>query len=150
MLQPKQISKLLSQALTPVTHSQPAQNGSIQSSNVNSPLSLSLLSSEGIPLTTVYNSGLLGETGLSPDNLKIFSLVAYNGLRHESGEAADEWSITELDKKLKVVIQRLAHETPEKALYVVLFYENSFPDSIAKLKVDNVTKVLNERLEGYL
>jgi hypothetical protein len=117
------------------------------------------LSSEGIPLTTVYNSALLGDTGLSPDNLKIFSLLAYNGLSHESGELSNElWSIMQLDKNLKVVIQRLApsisqeiegNSQKEKALYVVLFYERSFPDSIAKLKVDNVCKVLNDGLQGY-
>ena len=164
MLQPKQISKLLSQALTPANTlgSQPSQNGSrstLKSTNSNSPLSLSLLSSEGIPLTTVYNSELLGDTGLSPDNLKIFSLLAYNGLSHESGELSNElWSIMQLDKNLKVVIQRLApsisqenegNSHTQKALYVVLFYERSFPDSIAKLKVDNVCKVLNDGLQGY-
>ncbi|ODV79470.1 uncharacterized protein CANTADRAFT_22205 [Suhomyces tanzawaensis NRRL Y-17324] len=151
MLQLKQISRLLTQALTPI----PSHNSHTLSSTTlaTSPLSLSLLSPSGIPLTTVLNTILLTEIGLSPDNLKIYSLVGFNHIQNDS------WGLLEVEKGLKLVIRRLDIENGDHKddttasegnhLYVILFYNEQFPDAIAKLKLDNVSEILNAGLKGY-
>lgn len=147
MLQSKQIGKVLSQALSPFSDD---HNVPPATTLASSPLSLLLLSSDGIPLTTVHNAILLTELELSLDALKIYSLIGYNQLK----TVQDDWTIVELEKRLKVAIQRLGtlldkDEEGSPRFYVALFYEVLFPDAVAKLKLDNVALVLTAGLKGY-
>lgn len=155
MLQLKQISKLLSQGLTPVSTTDNSAFASIK----NSPLSISLLSSEGIALTTVVNSTLLQELNLSSDNLKIYSLIGYNYLHQrllqfylnpsdQEDEELVSWTIIQLENELKLVIQKLDSKD-KHPLFVILFYHQQFPDEFAKLKSDGLTEALNLGFRGY-
>ncbi|KAK6454300.1 uncharacterized protein RJT20DRAFT_130364 [Scheffersomyces xylosifermentans] len=187
MLQSKQISRLLSQGLSPIpsdsnngTESQPSSSVTRRSA----PLSISLLSHEGIPLTTVLNRSVLSETKVAPDNLRIYSLQGYKYLTsaqqpqgEEQSQSTDlkNWEVIELDNGLKLIIKSLNVESAttsdsqevlvgeevgdnvlvnntskqSNSLYVVLFYAKSFPDAVAKLKLDNIAQALNEGLKGY-
>ena len=75
MLQTKQISKVLSQGLNPISKE-------LSTNGVNEPLSLSLLSHSGLPLTTVSNHSVEQES-LTVDNLKIYSLLAMSHLKNQ-------------------------------------------------------------------
>lgn len=142
MLQLRQISKVLSQGL-----------GS--SNSRTSPLSISLLSSNGLPLSTVRVPNQENEH-LTNDNLKIYSLLALNQLRQQND---DEWGLLELDENLKVVISKLElknyinkeqiEDKREEGLYVVIFYDSMFSDAEAKLRLDNLCSALSQGLEGY-
>lgn len=169
MLQPKQISKVLSQGLTPT----PSIS---KSTRINSPLSLSLLSHSGLPLTTVTSSNLEQNGTLSVDNLRIYSLLATNHFKQNMSDEANEssgqevaaWSGMEIDKGLHLIIQKLEYKDSEGQedaeqkngsdggaghseddLYVVIFYESGYPHEIAKLKINNVCGALAEGLKGY-
>lgn len=142
MLQLRQISKVLSQGLG---------SGNARTS----PLSISLLSSNGLPLSTVRVPNQENEH-LTNDNLKIYSLLALNQLRQQND---DEWGLLELDENLKVVISRLElknyinqeqiEDKREEGLYVVIFYDGTFTDAEAKLRLDNLCSALSKGLEGY-
>ncbi|ODV68859.1 hypothetical protein HYPBUDRAFT_152151 [Hyphopichia burtonii NRRL Y-1933] len=142
MLQLRHISKVLSQGL-----------GS--SNSRTSPLSISLLSSNGLPLSTVRVPNQEKEH-LTNDNLKIYSLLALNQLRQQND---DEWGLLELDENLKVVISKLElknyinkeqiEDKREEGLYVVIFYDSMFSDAEAKLRLDNLCSALSQGLEGY-
>jgi hypothetical protein len=166
MLKLKLISNLLCQGLAPVrvTDSQFASPIDLG----NSVVSISLLSGDGIGLTTVSNSQLLTNLTISNDNLKIYSLIGYNRLQQQlktfysncpppssdnipaeintTELAFASWTIVKLENNLKVIIQKLL---PSSNLYVIIFYHNLFSDEFAKLKIDNLTNVLNEGLTGY-
>lgn len=156
MLQLKQISKVLSTALTTTPNS----------TSASSPLALSLLSHSGLPLTTVTQPDLENVEYLSVDNLKIYSLLAVNFFKHQSLSGAlseNSWAAVELDKNLNVIIEKLdiqdgsqntdessAEEpVPELELYVVLFYTKDFSAAVAKVKLDAVAPLLSEGLKGY-
>lgn len=140
MLQSKKISKVLAEGLSAVPNH-------VLATSTNSPFSISLLSADGIPLTTVNNTSLLNNNSqLGPDNFKIYSLVGYNALHQHEDE--EDWTIVEVDASLKLVIEKLALEEDEK-LYVVLFYDKGLADSIAKLKLDGVRAALEQGLKGY-
>ncbi|CAK7894695.1 hypothetical protein CAAN1_02S04390 [[Candida] anglica] len=152
MLQSKQISKVLSQGLQPI-----GPNDS------RAPLALSLLSNSGVPLTTVTTSN--EEVSLSANNLKICSLLAVNNFeqQYDLGEedpipSNDEndvkWTVLEFEESgFKAIIEKLNYtknKDIDSLLYVVIFYrKGDFPDAIAKLKVDNVCRVLEDGLRGY-
>lgn len=149
MLQSKQISRLLSQGLTPINIGDSIEDQIQPSTTLStSPLSLLLLSPDGIPLTTVLNAILLTELGLTPDTLKIYSLVGFDQLNNDK----DDWGIVQLEGLIKMVIQRLSFDaiaSQANQLYAVLFYEEQFPDAVAKLKLDNISAALNKGLKGY-
>ena len=166
MLKLKLISKLLCQGLAPVRVADSQFASPVDLSN--SVVSLSLLSSDGIGLTTVSNSQLLSHLDISNDNLKIYSLIGYNRLQQQlkafysncpqpssdnippeidvNEQTFASWTIVKLENNLKVMIQKLS---PSSNLYVTIFYHNLFPDEFAKLKIDNLTDALNEGLTGY-
>lgn len=152
MLKSKQISHLLSQGLTPI-------NGELRSTK-NSPLSISLLSFEGLPLNTVTNFELLEEIDkdLSLDKLKIFSLLGLNYVTQQTKIATsphdpiNNWAVLELENNLNLIIQKIDYkenETDVEKLYLIIFYERSFPNPIAKLKLDNLSESIRKGLEGY-
>lgn len=173
MLQTKQISKVLSQGLKPISKE-------LSTNGVSEPLSLSLLSSSGLPLTTVSSHSVEDES-LTVDNLKIYSLLAMShfkgpgGIEEEGEEAADKkskeesnWAGMAINKDLNLIIQKVEYsegitnggskegneqkgipENNENSLYVVIFYKSEFPHAIAKLKIDNVCNALAEGLKGY-
>lgn len=167
MLQLRQISRLLAQGLRPVSTS-PEHSHLTQLDTA--PLSISLLSSEGVALTTVVSTSLLQQLDLTSDNLKIYSLIGYNYLHQrlqdfykqyfqpstktleidlEQAELVS-WTVVQLENDIKLVIQKLTTDSNHSPpLYVILFYHNSFPDEFAKLKSDNLKLALNEGLKGY-
>lgn len=114
MLQTKQISKVLSQGLKPIPKE-------LSTNGVSEPLSLSLLSSSGLPLTTVSSHSV--EAGsLTVDNLKIYSLLAMShfkgpgGLEEEGEETVDKkwkeesnWAGMAIDKDLNLIIQKVEY-----------------------------------------
>lgn len=173
MLQTKQISKVLSQGLNPISKE-------LSTNGVNEPLSLSLLSHSGLPLTTVSNHSVEQES-LTVDNLKIYSLLAMSHFKEPNNTEEDEaengnntrkdesnWAGMAIDKDLHLIIQKVNYaenvtngdnseggeqnvvpENGEDSLYVVIFYKSEFPHAIAKLKIDNVCNALAEGLKGY-
>lgn len=177
MLQLKKISKLLSKGLIPISTGSEISLYEVPKRLNNSPLSISLLSSDGIALTTVVNSSLLKELNLSSDSLKIDALIGYNylnqqlqqfwktksqksdinGEQQEQGNQREEqeeelvcWTVIELENDLKLIIQMLdTFSRNSPPLYIILFYHKQFPDEIAKLKSDNLKQALNIGLQGY-
>ncbi|CUM62542.1 uncharacterized protein PRCAT00000094001 [Priceomyces carsonii] len=150
MLKAKQISEILSQTLLPIDQE-------IESTS-NSPLAVSLLSSEGLPLDTIINTELLPEhniVNLSIDSLKIYSLIAINQLEElieKTKDSLDDWQVLELDKNISCIVQRVLYSDSKAEgdnLYAILFYSKLFPKPVAKLKLDNLTKALSEGLRGY-
>lgn len=156
MLQLKQISRVLSNALSTAPNSTTA----------SSPLALSLLSHSGLPLTTVTQPDLDHVDNLSVDNLKIYSLLALNFFRHQNLTASlseNNWAAVELDRNLNVIIEKLDIEddpsatdetssddpAPELDLYVVIFFTKEFSSAVAKVKLDAVALALSEGLKGY-
>lgn len=147
MLQLKQISQVLSQALQPIetqsqdqshpqsqsqsqiqshsqtsTQTQPLISSSSSSSSLSylstTPISLSLLAYNGLPLTSVNISNLNEINNLSVDNLKIYSLLALNFFNQQqlqfqeingngSNDPLNHWCALELDENLRVIIQKL-------------------------------------------
>ncbi|KAK6199250.1 uncharacterized protein RJT21DRAFT_45424 [Scheffersomyces amazonensis] len=215
MLQARQISQLLSQGLNSVTLNSTTTtnlgNNNVVGTTTNvSPIAISLLSSEGIPLTTVVNSNQNENKthGYDSDSLKIYSLLGYKQLQGNQSDEPhdirlDDWDIIQLDEELKLIIRKINYgsanndtsdlqengiehrehvadtkaedvhinqddingngnsnsndndndndydnENAGKQLYVVLYYSSSLPDSIAKLKVDNLSQAINEGLQG--
>ncbi|EGV65284.1 hypothetical protein PSN45_002567 [Yamadazyma tenuis] len=140
MLQSKQISRVLCQGLkpVPVTSSSPSQT----ESSLAAPISVSLLSSKGVPLSTVIKA----DSQLTIDNIKIYSLLAFNN--YDSREA---WCLVKVDSELRLVMGKLqlTQETEENKMYVVVLYDSSLPDAIAKAKLDGLTEALNTGLEGF-
>lgn len=169
MLQTKRISKVLSQGLKPISKDELPLG-------VNEPLSLSLLSHSGLPLTTVSRNEVESR-GLTVDNLRIYSLLAMNQFKNATeGEEGTEsgkkelsnWVGMAVDKDLHLIIQKVDYakqlsngesgtssngqlmvENNENDLYVVIFYTSEFPHAIAKLKIDNVCNAVAQGLEGY-
>lgn len=150
MLQPKQISKVLSQAFKPVS----TEEGSSRMGPA--PIALSLLYHNGLPLSSVINPDI-EKYNLTADNLKIYSLLAVNYFKSEENS---NWTVIELDENTRVMIQKLGPSIEGKAindkepvqddsLYVVIFYDSTLQASIAKLKLDAVCKCLDEGLQGY-
>lgn len=114
MLQTKQISKVLSQGLKPIPKE-------LSTNGVSEPLSLSLLSHSGLPLTTV-SSHSVGDGSLTVDNLKIYSLLAMSHfkepgtLEEEEEETANKklkeesnWAGMAIDKDLHLIIQKVEY-----------------------------------------
>ncbi|ABN67910.2 predicted protein [Scheffersomyces stipitis CBS 6054] len=112
MLQSKKISRLLSQGLTAIPDDSESSSTSPIVTRANAPLSISLLSHEGIPLTTVLNKSVLQETSIVPDNLRVYSLQSYKTLIQHQHQQAEKpvlknWDIIELDAGLKSIIMSL-------------------------------------------
>lgn len=135
MLQPKNISHILAQAL---------------SNNEDGPMMISLLSNKGLPLATVTPSVSL----FNRDDLRVYSLLAINSFQQQpslSDSALDNWAVVEIDGNYKAMINRFyTMENPQNFLYVVEFYVKDFPDSKAKARLDSVTKSLEQGLQGYV
>ncbi|KAI5949377.1 hypothetical protein KGF54_005612 [Candida jiufengensis] len=137
MIQQNEISKLLKATLTSTTNFKG--------------VSISLLSKLGNQLITI--------TTTTEDQLKIYSLIAYNSVASTNLE----WNIIEFNE-LKCIIQKISNndnsidsnDEEELTYYVTLFYLNSSNDNgddgdaIAKLKVDNLSKTLKDGLKGYV
>lgn len=142
MLQPKQILKVLSQALVPNQSDAAPTPG---------PLSIMLLSGKGLPLTTVNVPDLP-----DPEHLKIYSLWAINSLKHQekSGDTElDRWSVLDLDGSLRAMVRAFTtFESGEmhEEMYVALFYHNDYDDALAKVTLDAATAALRQGLEGYV
>lgn len=118
MLQQRQISKLLRKTLDPIPHQ----------SNSLSPISISLLSTRGNPLITITNTdvnkssdGLASSSNNTADQLRIFSLAAYNSLSED-----EEWNIIDFHF-VKCIIAKIV--TSNKAAGRIEFkskdYENT-------------------------
>lgn len=162
MLQLKQIAQVLSQGLTPVKAQEVENTGtsSKAASALASPLSISLLSSSGIPLTTVTSEDF-DTHNLSVDNVKIYSLLGVNYLKQQAdpGPAAEArqpgdevWEILQVESGVTLAVKKLNYteDTSEaNDLYVVIFYDESLLNSVAKLKLDNICSALNDGLKGY-
>lgn len=136
MLQLKQISKVLSQGLNPVS-----------TTNTSVPLAISLLSSAGLPLTTV--TSINSEETLASDNLKIYSLLAVSNFQQLKTK---DWSLLEFEADVKAIIEQVHYsesKDQESVLYVVIFYGTNFLDAVAKLKIDNINSALQQGLNGY-
>lgn len=144
MLQLKQISKVLSQGLEPVElKSTDSGSSKIQ------PLSIALLNFNGVPLSTVSCTNL-EEKNLSLDNIRIYSIILLNYFKSQREET--DWSVLQLDEKLSIIIEKLNFKdivNDEDNLYVIALYDKEVPDSIAKLKVDNICEVFNRDLKGF-
>lgn len=110
MLQTKQISKVLSQGLKPIE---------LSTNGVTEPLSLSLLSHSGLPLTTVSNHSV-EQGSLTVDNLKIYSLLAMSHFKEPNNTEAEEvenanntrkeesnWAGMAIDKDLHLIIEKV-------------------------------------------
>lgn len=136
MLQLKQISQLLAQVLT-------------KDSALQGPVAVSLLSNKGLPLTTVTISGL---GALSPDNLRIYSLLAINSFHQQPAaddEDLDSWAVVDLDGTFRAMVKQfLTIDGDSNDMFVVLFY-TELADALAKVKLDGVTEALARKLEGY-
>lgn len=145
MLQSKQVSEVLSQVVTDHT------------SHTASPISVSLLTSKGLPLTTVTSANAL-ELSLSPDNLRVYSLLAINSFHQQpKSEDAniDDWALIDLDGSLKAMVRKFSTlendlENFHNDMFVVLFYSEGLLDAQAKVKLDAVTKALVKGLRGYM
>lgn len=145
MLQSKQVSELLSQVITgPNNHT-------------NAPISVSLLTSKGLPLTTVTSSHA-ASSALSPDNLGVYSLLAINSF-HQQAKSGDDnidnWALIDLDGTLKAMVRKFStlendSENFHHDMFVVLFYGEGYLDAVAKVKLDLVTTALENGLRGYM
>ncbi|KAK6462489.1 hypothetical protein DFJ63DRAFT_313625 [Scheffersomyces coipomensis] len=141
MLQARQLSQLLSQSLQPITVPSTINGGGHLHTGPEgiSPFAISLLSNEGIPLTTVINhkhhyqtrqtstsneddiesgkgsqSGNVdGDEGYNSDNLKIYALIGYKqleaNLRNEDDARLNDWEILQIEDGLKLIIQRVKY-----------------------------------------
>lgn len=142
MLQPKQILKVLSQAIAPRKSEGDSESG---------PISIMLLSSKGLPLTTVNVPDLP-----DPEYLKIYSLWATSSLRQQEksgNEELDRWSVLDLDGTLRAMVQAFTtFESGEihEEMYVALFYRKDYDDALAKVMLDAVTEALSAGLQGYV
>lgn len=152
MLQLKKISQVLSQGLEAV----PIQTTG-DTSPLVSPISISLLSNNGVALSTVYN-----QTTINIDDIKVYSLLIYNYYRNI--QDGTNWGVLELDTKLNIMIQKLSLDEnqsfengiavkqdeliDDKEYYVVILYDKQLPNHIAKYKLDNLVTALNEGLKG--
>ncbi|EGW29947.1 uncharacterized protein SPAPADRAFT_63573 [Spathaspora passalidarum NRRL Y-27907] len=157
MLQSKTITKLLKQSLKPI----PQQNESLAQ-----PLAVSLLSPEGIPLVTSTNTPSI----LTNDTIKIYSLIARHSL-------VSGWTIVQFEDGIKGIVSTIdcgrvdtgasdAHieiipgsitddiehdeDKRDDVLFVVLFYDSTVTDAVAKVKIDSLVGALNDGLKGYL
>ncbi|KAM3126116.1 hypothetical protein CJJ07_000140 [Candidozyma auris] len=135
MLQPKHISQTISQVLSP---------------HGLGPISVSLLSSKGLPLSTVSVSNL----DISSDNLKVFSLLAINAF-HQQPKAKnpdlDDWVVMDVDGHLRSMVKRFSTEKGTKnQLYVVIFYFSNYEDALAKAQIDALAGTLEKELQGYV
>lgn len=148
MLHSKQITKVLSQGLTETPLPTEAETRVLVA-----PILISLLSNKGIPLSTVYSS----LDSLTVDNIKIYLLLIFN--YYQSLRPADHWAVMELDKSLSIMIKQICGdsgsedvdvngnqlevaEEPREDMYVVIIYDKRLPNSVAKLKVDNLAEGL--------
>lgn len=151
MLQLKDICKVLSQGLRPV------KSTALRSSS-RGPLCLSLLSDSGLPLVTVTDSQVQKGSKLDMERFRLYTTMVASeyleSISHEQEkDSTSNWSGIELEKGLWSIITEVDGEDnfkPETRLLLILFYEDDFPHSIAKLKLDNVCNVLNQELRGYL
>lgn len=159
------ITKLLRQGLKPISVSRPAMpklgnshdlTGSTSSQGrvlrldssqypeVNDsagPVAVLLLSQNGQALASVYDKSQVPDENSLPQTLRVDAFVGYSALVNSD----EEWTAMDIDKELKMIIQHLSvNEKNSKAreMYVVLFYKNTLPDEVAKLKVDNITQAL--------
>lgn len=135
MLQPKHISKTLSQVLSL------AGQG---------PISASLLSKKGLPLATV----LVPNLDISSDNLKVFSLLAINAFHQQTKAKSadlDDWAVMDVDGNLRTMVKRFSTEGGLKNLmYAVIFYLSGYEDGKAKAQLDVLTETLENELQGYV
>lgn len=135
MLQPKQISETLSQVLSL------AGQG---------PISASLLSRKGLPLSTV----LVPNLEISSDNLKVFSLLAINAFHQQikaKSAELDDWAVMDVDGNLRTMVKQFSTGNgPKSLMYVVIFYLSSYEDGRAKAQLDVLTATLEKELQGYV
>lgn len=149
MLQQREISKLLGQVVEQ-SESFDADSGAI--------LFASLLSAKGLPLITVGSPATeTGPESISPDNLRMYSLIATNLFKQQqkTGDPIlDDWAVLDVDTSLKTVMRKFATTSsgdnePQDTFFAVLFYSNKYPDTQAKVRLDLLTEVLSAGLSGY-
>ncbi|OBA20160.1 hypothetical protein METBIDRAFT_213583 [Metschnikowia bicuspidata var. bicuspidata NRRL YB-4993] len=146
MLQQREISKLLAQA---VTHA-----GSLEHAP-DAVLFVSLLSARGLPLITVGSPD--AESCISPEALRMYSLMTTNLFKQQpkTGDASlDHWAVLDVDTSLRAVIRKFATTSsgtnePPTTFYTVLFYSSAYADTQAKVRLDLVTAALTAGLSGY-
>lgn len=149
MLQPKEISKILSQVL--------AENQTEASTRANIVACL-LLSPQGIPLTTVSVAGLIDtRPELNGDNLRVYSLVAVASLEQQQNSDDpdfDDWAAVDLDGSLRAMVKKFEtckiSETHRNYMYVAVFYLAGSLDGAVKLKLNAVAGALAKGLSGYV
>lgn len=148
MIQPRHISNVLSRGLRPVSV--------VGKTQKCSPLSVSLVSSTGTPLSSVCNKAQQNNDFISIDNLKIYCLLAvntFNQTQQENGNDSNTWTKIILEKGLNSILESVPRQgegTESKVgneVYVLILYDDSVPDAVAKLKVDNICKALGEGLK---
>lgn len=143
MLQLTKINQILTQGLTAV----PLQTSG-ETSLLVSPIAISLLFTNGTALSTVYSD--LGH--LTIDDIKVYLLLVYNYFKNIND--GSDWGLLQIDKNINIAIEQvsLGDEVVKEhndTFYVVILYNNQLPDSIAKLKLDNLITVLQSGLEGF-
>lgn len=145
MLQSKQVSQVLSQIV------------SEESTSDNAPISASLLSAKGLPLTTV-TSTKAEDLSISADTLRVYSLLAINSFHQQpktGDDNVDSWTLVDLNGSIKAIIRQFSTlendtENYHNNMFVVLFYPTGYSDALAKVKLDLVTATLASGLRGYL
>lgn len=145
MLQSKQVSQVLSQILAG------------QNDHNDAPISVSLLSAKGLPLTSVTSTHAASSI-LSADNLRVYSLLAINSFHQQSRSGdgnVDKWALIDLDGNLKAMVRQFStlendSQNYHNDMFVVLFYTSGYSDALAKVKLDLVTEALAEGLRGYM
>lgn len=143
MLQSKQVSQVLSQV--------------VGDKSSTGPISVSLLSAKGLPLTTVTSTHA-ADSIVTADNLRVYSLLAINSFHQQpkcGDENVDNWTLLDLDGSLRVMVRKFttSENDPENYhndMFVVLFYNGEYSDGLAKVRLDLVTEALAEGLRGYM
>lgn len=145
MLQSKQVSQVLAQVVA-------GDNASTKG-----PISVSLLSAKGLPLTTVTSTHV-ADTTLTADNLRVYSLLAINSFHQQAkcgDDDVDNWALLDLDGSLRAMVRKFStlennSENYHNDMFVVLFYSGDYSDALAKVRLDLLTVALAEGLRGYM
>lgn len=146
MLQQREIAKILSQVIS--------ESGSLLQTGA---YSVSLLSSNGLPLITVTSpDSPAPDYSVSADSLRVYSLLAINSFNQQEkcGDSKlDDWMVLSLDETLRAIVKRfvtVSKGSYRNELYVIIFYGNSYSDDLAKVSVDSLAEIFADGLQGYI
>lgn len=142
MLQLKEVAKILSK----VVEKDPQGTCSV--------LGASLLSPKGLPLINVA-SPEFAQSLLTPDSLKIYSLLAISLFRQQQklgDPELDSWAALTLDADHRALVKQfltVMNDRDESLsdMYVVLFYLGEL--EVAKVRLDLATAAMAQGLRGY-